>query len=91
MKTTLFACFCLGSFAQALEVHEWGTFTVLSGSNGYQALWYATFSDLAKLPDFVSPGMGSKAGLASIRMETPVIYFYPASQVSRKNGGFPLD
>lgn len=63
-----------------MEVHEWGTFTVLSGSNCYQVPWYAQFSDLARLPGFVSPGIGSKAGPAKIRMETPVIYFYPESR-----------
>lgn len=63
-----------------MEVHEWGTFTVLSGSNGIQVPWYASFSDLARLPAFVSPGIGGKAGLAKIRMETPVLYFYPERQ-----------
>jgi len=80
MKTTLIACFCLGSFAQALEVHEWGTFTVLSGSNGAAVPWYAFHNDIARLPDFISPGIGGKGGAASVRMETPVIYFYPEKE-----------
>jgi len=80
MKTTLIACFCLGSFAQALEVHEWGTFTVLSGSNGVQVPWYASQNDIARLPDFVRPAFGSKFGFAAMRMETPVIYFYPEKE-----------
>jgi len=61
-------------------VHEWGTFTVLSGSNGVQVPWYASQNDIARLPDFVRPAMGSKFGFAAMRMETPVIYFYPEKE-----------
>ncbi len=77
MKIALIACFFFGPFAQALEVHEWGTFTVLSGSDGAHIPWYASTDDLARLPDFILPATGSKTGRAKIRMETPVIYFYP--------------
>lgn len=80
MKSTFIACLCLGSFAQALEVHEWGTFTVLSGSNGAAVPWYAFQNDTARLPDFIAPGIGGKGGAASVRMETPVIYFYPEKE-----------
>jgi len=80
MKATFSLLAALTTFATALEVHEWGTFTVLSGSNGFQVPWYATYNDLARLPDFVSPGMSGKSGFATIRMETPVIYFYPEKQ-----------
>jgi hypothetical protein len=71
----------LATCASALEVHEWGTFTVLSGPNGMQVPWYASYSDLAKLPKFVSPGFSGKNGLARIRMETPVLYFYPEKEM----------
>lgn len=83
MKTAIVASFCLGlgSFSQALEVHEWGTFTVLSGSNGYQAPWYLSFTDLAALPNFVNKSTMFKAGISTIRMETPVIYFYPEKEM----------
>jgi len=81
MKVTLLACIGLASFAQALEVHEWGTFTVLSGSNGMQVPWYAGNEDLAGLPEFVSKPMLGKSGFAKIRMETPVIYFYPEKEM----------
>lgn len=77
MKAQIAVLASLVTCASAMEVHEWGTFTVLSGSHGIQVPWYASFSDLARLPAFVSPGIGSKAGLAKIRMETPVLYFYP--------------
>lgn len=76
MKNALLLCLGLGGLAQALEVHEWGTFTVLSRSEGYPVSWYQPGSDLAALPDFVGT-TGAKFGVARVRMETPVIYFYP--------------
>ncbi len=81
MKTALLLIFGLGTFSHALEVHEWGTFTVLSGSDGFQVPWYAPAGELAQLPDFVSKPMTGKAGDAKIRMETPVIYFYPEKEM----------
>lgn len=81
MKTALLFALGLGSFSQALEVHEWGTFTVFSGSSGYQAPWYAPFGELAQLPEFVSKPIMGKSGFAKIRMETPVIYFYPEKEM----------
>lgn len=81
MKTALFLALGFGSFAQALEVHEWGTFTVLSGSNGAQVPWYASATDLARLPDFVSSSPMFKSGYSTVRMETPVIYFYPEKEM----------
>ena len=77
MKTTCLAFACLTTFSQALEVHEWGTFTVLSGSAGNQVSWYQPHTYLAALPAFVGRGIGFKSGPAIVRMETPVIYFYP--------------
>jgi len=77
MKTPLAVLASLATCASALEVHEWGTFTVLSGSDGNQISWYQPSSDLAALPAFVGRGMVPKSGPAIVRMETPVIYFYP--------------
>lgn len=82
MKIILIACGLLSVSAQALQVHEWGTFTVLSGSNGSQATWYSPVREIAKLPSFVhSIGLGGKSGASKIRMETPVIYFYAEKPV----------
>ncbi len=81
MKAALFLALVLGSFSQALEVHEWGTYTVLAGSNGYQVPWYASSVEVAQLPDFVSNAGIGKAGFAKVRMETPVIYFYPEKEM----------
>lgn len=72
-----------------LEVHEWGTFTIVFGSDGTPIQWYQPDQALAELPDFVypprKPDMPSlKSGAPTffssgyyVRMETPVIYFYP--------------
>lgn len=67
----------------SLEVHEWGTFTVVSGSDGRPLRWFQPATALAELPPFVGRAIPlfSKSGLPStgslMRMETPVIYFYP--------------
>ncbi len=67
-----------------MTVHEWGTFTVLQGSDGKPVAWYQAPKDIVDLPAFVSKaGALSKAGIISdldlVRMETPVLYFYPES------------
>ena len=82
MKTAFLFALGLTNFVLALEVHEWGTFTVLSGSDGAHVAWYAPTSDLAHLPDFVSGTSFVKITLSSVRMETPVIYFYPEKEMA---------
>lgn len=83
----------------AVEVHEWGTFTVLQGSNGKTIRWYQAPEKLVDLPPFVqqqftpfgkarSPNLF--AGLDSVRMETPVLYFYPEKEMDiRVSASFP--
>lgn len=66
----------------ALEVHEWGTFTVLTSSQGQVTQWYQPYSDIAKLPPFTyNFGLAKAAIKGSVRMETPVIYFYPEKEM----------
>jgi hypothetical protein len=67
-----------------LIAHEWGTFTSIAGDDGNAFLWLpiATKSDL---PTFVEhyPNADVKGGLrGTVRMETPVIYFYSPRQVT---------
>jgi hypothetical protein len=67
-----------------LIVHEWGTFTSIAGDDGNALLWLpiATPSDL---PTFVEHygNVRVKGGLrGTVRMETPVIYFYSPRQVT---------
>src|SRR5262245_19910917 len=82
---------CLGFAGEStskLEVHEWGTFTSVQGSDGVLLEWQPFAAP--DLPSFVynwrRPGLGrqmpatllfGKGGIRSLqRMETPVIYFY---------------
>jgi hypothetical protein len=67
-----------------LIVHEWGTFTSIAGDDGNALLWLpiATKSDL---PTFVEHYRNAnvKGGLrGTVRMETPVIYFYSPRQIT---------
>lgn len=82
-----------------LEVHEWGTFTILQGSDGKTIRWYQAPEKLVDLPPFVRQHSSafSKArsanlfaGLDSVRMETPVLYFYPEKAMDiRVTASFP--
>jgi hypothetical protein len=60
-----------------LVVHEWGTFSTFSGSNGVNLKFYPYDNDL---PEFVhgyqirNSKEGPKGG--TISLETPVLYFY---------------
>lgn len=72
--------------APSLEaVHEWGTFTTFSGSDGVPLPWWTpVLEGPSALPEFVQP-LGLKSGAPHLmRMETPVLYFY-ASQAMEVN------
>jgi hypothetical protein len=67
-----------------LAVHEWGTFTSVAGPDGSAIEWRA-LSGPSDLPCFVdmlpdNPKLALTGGLpamaATVRMETPVLYFY---------------
>jgi hypothetical protein len=61
-----------------LAVHEWGTFTAVAGKNG-EAVEWAPLTGSTDLPAFVEhiSNANFKIGLrGTIRMETPVLYFY---------------
>ncbi|MEN9362651.1 MAG: hypothetical protein RL095_4186 [Verrucomicrobiota bacterium] len=70
---------------RSYAVHEWGTFTSVSGSDG--KLLSGLETEEEALPPFVSqfgaPGLSAGKGLptlpvaqVTIKMETPVLYFY---------------
>jgi hypothetical protein len=62
-----------------LVVHEWGTFTSISGTDS-QALEWTPYRGGTELPRFV---YGSKIGATgTVRMETPVIYFYTPKELT---------
>jgi hypothetical protein len=89
----------LGSPKAPFVAHEWGTFTTVAGSQGV-ALEWRPLEGPSDLPTFIykvsagslqRPLPGQKGALrATVRMETPVIYFYSEEerQVSVRIG-FP--
>jgi hypothetical protein len=68
----------------SLTVHEWGTFTAIAGKDG-QAIEWSPLNGSTDLPQFVEhlSDASFKRGLrGTIRMETPVVYFYSPSDVT---------
>jgi hypothetical protein len=60
-----------------LIAHEWGTFTTVAGEDGNPMMWRPLAS--ADLPCFVErlhPFRPKSSTFTTVRMETPVIYFY---------------
>ncbi len=83
---------CLASWLVAggrnlpdLTVHEWGTFTAIAGKNGRAIEWQPlSLAGITDLPGFVEhiSSANFKLGLrGTIRMETPVMYFYSPQDV----------
>ncbi len=75
--------------APDLTVHEWGTFTAIAGKDGRAVEWlplglprYPASTDLPKFVEHISD-VNFKLGLrGTIRMETPVMYFYSPREVN---------
>jgi hypothetical protein len=70
--------------APDLTVHEWGTFTAIAGKDGRAVEW-STLRGSTDLPQFVEHigDANFKFGLrGTIRMETPVLYFYSPQPVT---------
>jgi hypothetical protein len=65
--------------AAPLVVHEWGTFTSFSGSDGVPSTFTPNYTDI---PPFVysqagpAEGKGVRLRDGTVSMETPVLYFY---------------
>lgn len=75
--------------ANDLTVHEWGTFTAIAGKDGRAVEWLPLglprFPPSTDLPQFVEhfSDVNFKVGLrGTIRMETPVLYFYSPREVT---------
>jgi hypothetical protein len=61
-----------------LTAHEWGTFTSIAGKDGHAVEWLP-LTGSTDLPSFVEhfSGVAFKGGLlGTVRLETPVLYFY---------------
>lgn len=79
----------------SLTVHEWGTFTSVSRADGTPQRWNP-LSGASDLPEFVYRAQLKtdpkclKCGLALVRMETPVLYFYATRETDvAVKVGFP--
>jgi hypothetical protein len=81
----------IGKAENRLVVHEWGTFTSIAGRDGV-ALEWRPLNGPSDLPRFVHSLQEGEGGLrhqqkskgsirASVRMETPVLYFYSPAEV----------
>jgi hypothetical protein len=67
-----------------LVAHEWGTFTSIAGYEGKAIEWFP-WAVPVDLPDFVEHfrAVNFKPNLSgTIRMETPVVYFYSRSEAT---------
>lgn len=65
-----------------LTVHEWGTFTSIAGADGRAVPWLP-LGGQSDLPSFVhrASNLPPKTALtATVRMETPVLYFYSSRE-----------
>jgi len=75
--------------APDLTIHEWGTFTAIAGKDGRAVEWlplglprFPASTDLPKFVEHISD-VNFKLGLRdTIRMETPVMYFYSPRDVT---------
>ena len=81
----------LAAAKDKLVVHEWGTFTSVAGRDGV-ALEWRPLNGPSDLPRFVHSIEEGEGGLrnqkgkgdlrASVRMETPVLYFYAPAEMN---------
>jgi len=60
---------------EGLVVHEWGTLTSVVGEDGGPIPWHP-LRQRSDLPSFVYVGIPKGRQAATVRMETPVLYFY---------------
>ena len=70
--------------APQLTAHEWGTFTSVAGRDGAAVDWLPLTGsvDLPKFVEHLGP-IAFKTGLrGTVRMETPVLYFYSPQETS---------
>jgi len=71
-------------------VHEWGTFTAVAGADGQAVMW-RPLAGPSDLPDFVyttdkpdglrTSARATKSMTATVRMETPVLYFHTRESI----------
>jgi hypothetical protein len=78
MIASVLAVFLLGLAAAPAGgpiVHEWGTFTSITTANGAAVAW-DPLVEVSDLPRFVNRVRTKVSRPGTVRMETPVVYFY---------------
>src|SRR5882724_1054732 len=65
--------------SEDLVVHEWGTFTSIAGPDG-NALEWLPANRSSDLPSFVCRFRDKISIRGTVRMETPVLYFYSSRE-----------
>jgi len=67
-----------------LAAHEWGTFTSVAGRTGECIQWLprSGLDDLPKFVEHFRTGDVKRALRGTVRMETPVIYFYSPAETT---------
>jgi hypothetical protein len=65
---------------EGLVVHEWGTLTSVVGEDGVPIPW-RPLRQRSELPGFVYVGIPKGPQTATVRMETPVVYFYSDREI----------
>lgn len=78
--------------SSAGAVHEWGTFTSVAGEDGSAMAWRPLYgpSDLPCFVHHLDQQNIKLADYGTVRMETPVLYFYPLKPMTMTvHVGFP--
>jgi hypothetical protein len=67
-----------------LVAHEWGTFTSIADHNGHAIQWYprSGADDLPEFVEYCGSAGGKRRLQGTIRMETPVLYFYSPTETT---------
>lgn len=75
---------CANAQQTNVVAHEWGTFTSIAGNEGKAVQWYpwAVPSDLPGFVEHFRSGNFKPNLSGTIRMETPVLYFYAAEETT---------
>src|SRR5580698_10952922 len=75
--------------APDLTAHEWGTFTAIAGKDGRAVEWlplglprFPPSTDLPEFVEHIRDASFKRALRGTIRMETPVLYFYSPRDVT---------
>ena len=76
----LFSAVAAAGDPKGFVIHEWGTLTSVVGEDGGPIAWHP-LRPRSDLPRFVHVGIPKGRQAATVRMETPVLYFYSDNEM----------